>query len=213
MRTDDLISQLSEGLHPVRKTAVAATLAVGLIGGIIGSALLMVATMGIRPDLATAIAGGAFWMKFTYTLVIAALGLWIVERLGRPGAKATQPFALLVLPVVAILVLVAIQLAPANADRHALIMGHTAKVCALLIMLLAIPLFGGIFWALRQLAPTRLKQAGAAAGLLAGGAAATIYAFHCPESAAPFVALWYSLGMIACALLGWALGPMLLRWR
>ena len=213
MRTDDLIAQLSEGLQPVRKAAVAATLAVGLIGGIIGSALLLVATMGIRHDLFVAMAGGAFWMKFTYTLVIAALGLWIVERLGRPGAKVTQPLALLVLPVVAILVLVAIQLAPANADRHTLIMGHSAKVCALLIVLLAIPLFVGVFWALRQLAPTQLRQAGAAAGLLAGGAAATIYAFHCPESAAPFVAIWYTLGMIACALLGWALGPMLLRWR
>ena len=213
MRTDDLIARLSEGLQPVRKAAVGRTLAVGLIGGIIGSALLMVATMGIRPDLLVAMADGAFWMKFTYTIVIAALGLWIVERLGRPGTEVKRPLALLVLPVVAILVLMAIQLAPANADRHALIMGHSAKVCALLIALLAIPLFGGIFLALRQLAPTRLAQAGAAAGLLAGGAAATIYAFHCGESAAPFVAIWYSLGMLACALLGWALGPMLLRWR
>jgi len=211
MRTDDLIAHLSEGLQPVRKAAVAGTLAIGLAIGILGSSLLMLATIGIRPDLLVAMAGGAFWMKFTYTLVIAGLGLWMVERQGRPGAEVTQPLALLALPVAAILVLMAIQLAPTNVDRHALIMGHSAKVCALLIVFLAMPLFGGIFWALRQLAPTQLMQAGAAAGLLAGGTAATIYAFHCPESAAPFVAIWYTSGILVTTLLGAAMGRWL-RW-
>jgi len=211
MQTDDLIVQLSGRLHPVRKTAVLGTLAGGMAIGVIGSVLLMLATMGVRPDLAAAMAGGAFWMKFTYTLVIAGLGLWVVERQGRPGTEVTQPLALLALPVAAILILTVIQLVPANADRQALIMGHSAKVCALLIVFLAMPLFVGIFWALRQLAPTRLMHAGAAAGLLAGGTAATIYAFHCPESAAPFVAIWYTSGILVTTLLGAAMGRWL-RW-
>jgi hypothetical protein len=68
------------------------------------------------------------------------------------------------------------------------------------------------FWALRQLAPTRLTLAGALAGLFAGGAGAFVYAFHCPETAAPFVALWYSAGILLTAGLGALLGPRLLRW-
>ena len=49
--------------------------------------------------------------------------------------------------------------------------------------------------ALREMAPTRLRLAGAAAGALAGGAGAAVYALHCPELGAPFVAVWYVLGM------------------
>ena len=211
MRTDDLITRLSEGLQPVGKAAVVGTLALGLAIGIMGSVLLMLATIGIRPDLVAAMAGGAFWMKFTYTLVIAGIGLWIVERLGRPGAETMRPLALLALPVATILALMAMQLAPPNVDRHALIMGQSARVCAILIVFLSLPLFGGIFWAVRQLAPTRLAQAGAASGLLAGATAATIYAFHCPESAAPFVAIWYTSGILLTTLLGAAMGR-LLRW-
>ncbi len=87
MRTEDLIVELSSSLQPVRKAAVIGTLAVGLAVGTIGSAVLMLATIGLRHDLVVAMAGGAFWMKFGYTLVIADLGLWIVERLGRPALQ------------------------------------------------------------------------------------------------------------------------------
>lgn len=212
MRTDDLIASLSDGLAPVKRGAAARTLAAGLLAGAVGSALLMVATMGVRHDLGAAMAGGAFWMKFAYTLAVAALGLWIVERAGRPGADPARPVLLLMLPLIAILALTAIQLAPVQADRHALVMGRSADVCAVLIVFLALPLFGGVFWALRRLAPTRLTGAGAAAGLLAGSASATIYAFHCTESAAPFVAIWYTAGIVLTTLIGAALGRWALRW-
>jgi hypothetical protein len=65
---------------------------------------------------------------------------------------------------------------------------------------------------LRQLAPTRLRLAGAGAGLLAGALGATVYGLHCPETGAAFVATWYSLGVATWAAIGAALGPRLLRW-
>src|SRR5271155_2868154 len=99
MRTDDLIVELSSSLQPVRKAAVIGTLAVGLAVGTVGSVVLMLATIGLRHDLVVAMSGGAFWMKFGYTLAIASLGLWIVERLGRPGTEVTRPLVLLALPV------------------------------------------------------------------------------------------------------------------
>ena len=52
-----------------------------------------------------------------------------------------------------------------------------------------------------------------ASGFIAGGLAATVYAFHCPESTAAFVATWYTLGIVLCGLIGWLLGPLVLRWR
>jgi hypothetical protein len=62
------------------------------------------------------------------------------------------------------------------------------------------------------MAPTRLRLAGAAAGLLAGGVAATVYGLHCQEMTAAFVVTWYSLGVAASVAVGALLGPRLLRW-
>ena len=66
--------------------------------------------------------------------------------------------------------------------------------------------------ALRGLAPTQLRLAGLAAGLLAGGVGAIGYALSCTEVGLPFVATWYSLGIALTGALGALLGPRLLRW-
>jgi hypothetical protein len=77
---------------------------------------------------------------------------------------------------------------------------------------LSAPALFAALWALKGLAPTRLALAGAAAGLLSGALGALAYALHCPELAAPFLALWYSLGMLMPAAAGALLGRVLLRW-
>jgi len=213
MQTDDLIAHLSGELQPVGGAEVARTLAAGLALGLFGSALLMAATIGIRPDILQAMGGEAFWLKFLYTLAIAILGLKLVERLGRPGTEAAWPALLIAVPILALMSMMALQMMPADsATRHALLMGHSADVCSVLIAALALPLFAGLFWSLRKLAPTRLTQAGAAAGLLAGSAAATIYAFHCTESTATFIAIWYTAGIALTTLMGAVLGRFVLRW-
>ena len=213
MRTDNLIDRLSVALEPVPPLQVLRVLALGLGGGAIVSAVVMTATIGIRPDLLQALGGQAFWLKFIYTFVVAALSLLLVDRLARPDADTGRFAWLLAVPVLVMAVMAANEMLPADAaTRHALIMGHSARVCSILIAGLALPLFAGLFWALRQLAPTRLTEAGAAAGLLAGSAAATIYALHCTESTPTFIAIWYSAGILLTTLFGAALGRLLLRW-
>jgi hypothetical protein len=105
-----------------------------------------------------------------------------------------------------------VQLSDPKADAAALIMGRSANVCPFLIVMLSLPVYGGLLLALRRLAPTRLGLAGAAAGLAAGGWAAVIYCFHCPESTAPFIVIWYSLGIVLAATLGALIGRYALRW-
>ena len=213
MQTDDLITNLSDRLEPVGNAEAIRILAIGLVAGIFGSILLMAGTIGIRPDIVAAMGDGAFWLKFLYTLVIAALGLKLVERVSRPGTDATTPAFLIAVPVVVLMAMMAAQMIPADATaRHALLMGHSATVCSVLIAALALPLFAGLVWSLRKLAPTRLTQSGAAAGLLAGSAAATIYAFHCTESTATFIAIWYTAGIALTTLTGAILGRWALRW-
>ena len=212
MRTDDLIATLSGQLTPVRPGLVMRRLSLGLVIGLACTFLLLRTILKLRPDLAEALTGGAFWMKFAYTFAIAGLGMWIVERQSRAGAAARIPGWLLAVPLLALAVIAAAQLAAPGADRHALMMGQTARVCSVLILALSLPIFAGVFWAMRQLAPTRLAVAGAGAGVLAGAAAATLYGFHCPETAAPFILIWYTLGIVLAACLGAVAGRWLLRW-
>ncbi len=91
----------------------------------------------------------------------------------------------------------------APAARTHLIMGSSADVCPWRIIVLSLPICAGTLWSLRALAPTRLIVAGAVAGFGSGALGAWIYAFHCDESAMPFVFIFYTLGI---ALVG-ALGP------
>jgi hypothetical protein len=96
--------------------------------------------------------------------------------------------------------------------RSWLIFGHTARVCPFLISMIALPVFVALVWVLRGLAPTRLRLTGAVAGFAAGALGALAYSLHCPELAAPFIGIWYLLGMTICAILGAWAGPRLLRW-
>lgn len=213
MKTDALIERLAENAAPVRAGAVTRALALGLGAGAAVSFALMVLSLGVRPDLMEAMDTNAYWMKFFYTLLLAAAGLWTVERLSRPGAPARTQMMLELLPLVAIVVLGMLELGQAPRAMHnRMIMGASSNVCPWLIVVLALPIFAGVFWSLRRLAPTRPLVAGAAAGVLAGAAGAFIYAFHCNESAASFVAVWYTFGIAMVGVLGALAGRVLLRW-
>ena len=199
MKTDDLIAHLSGDLAPAPPHYVGRVLAMGLGLGFLLSAILMLVAMGPRPDLALAMAGGAFWMKLAYTLSFAALGLWLVERLGRSDASARQPTLVSAGAGDPASGVAIVQLMAPGVNRHHLVMGDSWRVCAIDILTLSVPVFVTLFWALRKLAPTRLTLAGAGAGLLAGAAGASVYAFHCVEYTAPFILIWYTTGMAAAA--------------
>jgi len=212
MRTDELIGRLSSGLEPVKRGQVTRMLLVAAAIGLVGSVVVMLGMMGLRHDFAAAMVSFGMWTKLVYTFAIALFGFWLVERMGRPGAEMTRPLQLLAVPLLAILLLAALQMSAPQADMPKLVLGHSSRVCAYLVTVTALPTLAAIFWTLRQLAPTRLALAGAGAGLFAGAVGAFVYSFHCTEGAAPFIAIWYTLGIAVVTALGAALGPRLLRW-
>ena len=213
MKTDDLISALSAELDPVPQHAVGGRLALGLGIGVAISAALMVLWLGVRADLMHAMMTGPFWMKFAYAFSVAIFGFGLIDRLARPDGEGGVFGPMILAPIVVMIALALYQLTQAPDDqRIAMMMGGTAQVCARNIVVLSLPVFAGLFWSLRALAPTRPSLAGALAGCLAGAAGTFIYAFHCTESAAPFVAIWYTLGIAAMGLLGALLGRLMLRW-
>jgi hypothetical protein len=212
MRTGELIADLSGRLEPVRHGALTRSLALAVLLGTIGSAILMLSVLGLRHDYARAIVSFGMWTKLGYTFAIAVFGFWLVERAGRPGANLEQPARLLLLPVLAIVLLAAAQLLAPGADMPHLILGHSSRVCAFLVTFTALPTLAATFWALRRMAPTRLRLAGLGAGLFAGAVGAFVYSFHCTEGSAPFIGIWYSLGILSTAGIGACLGRSLLRW-
>jgi hypothetical protein len=212
MRTGELIADLSGRLEPVRHGALTRSLVLAGLLGTIGSAILMLSVLGLRHDLARAIVSFGMWTKLVYTFAIAVFGFWLVERAGRPGADLARPGRVLLLPVLAIVLLAAAQLLAPGADMPHLILGHSSRVCAFLVTFTALPTLVATFWALRRMAPTRLGLAGFGAGLFAGALGAFVYSFHCTEGSAPFIGIWYSLGILSTAAIGAFLGRSVLRW-
>ena len=212
MKTDELITMLASDAGAVAPRVWQPRYALALGAGLIGAGLLMVLLLGVRPDIADAVRLPMFWVKLAFPAALAAGALLAAVRLSRPGVAIGRAGAVLAAPVLAIWVLAALALLGAPQDHAMLVWGETWTACLVNIPLLSVPAFVAVFWVMKTLAPVRPALAGAAAGLLAGALSAIIYALHCPELAAPFIGIWYLLGMMIPAALGAAVGPRLLRW-
>jgi hypothetical protein len=213
MRTDDLVTMLATGAGAVQPNQALRRYALALGSGALVAALLMVALIGTRPDLVAAVLLPIFWVKVAFAGSLAAANWLGVMRLSRPGMPLAGLPVALAAPVLAIWLLAAVALARADAPQRAvMVFGDTWNSCPLLIALLSAPVFVAVVWAMKGLAPTRLRLAGASVGLLSGAVATLVYSLHCPESAAPFVAVWYLLGKLIPTAVGALLGPRLLRW-
>ena len=213
MNNEALIEMLSAEVQPIPPRAFAQRVAAGLGLGLMACLLLVVLALGIRGDLGWAVMHHTFWVKLGYCISIALLATLAAARLARPDADAVVWLVWLAVPVCALAALGAIELAHAPPDQtRALWLGASWKICSALVFMLSLPVFGGLLMALRWLAPTRLRAAGGVAGLAAGGWAASLYCLHCPETAAPFVLVWYSAGILLATGLGALTGPRLLRW-
>jgi hypothetical protein len=213
MNTDSLIEALAQDVTPVPRHAVGRRLLFGLVGGGAVTVLLIGIILGFRSDLGLAMRGFTFWMKWVYTISLGLAAIAMVVRLARPEPVSLRSFWPVVIPFVLLALVAIIEMAHVPAgDWLAMWLGQTWKKCPWLVLMLSAPIFVGLLWSFRRLAPTRLRAAGAAAGLAAGAWAATLYCLHCPEVSALFVLTWYTLGIGIAATIGAIVGPRVLRW-
>lgn len=213
MKTEDLITLLATGAGAVEAPAPARRYAVAIGWGAAGASLLLLLLLQVRHDLGQALLLPMFWVKVGFVVSLAAGSLFATLRLSLPGAKINWVPVALGLPVLGIWAIAAITLIEADpTERSKLFFGDTWKSCPLLIAMLSVPVFAVVLRTMRNLAPTRPRLAGAAAGLLSGSVAAIVYSLHCPEMGAPFIAFWYLLGALIPTGIGAVLGNTLLRW-
>ena len=212
MKTENLIDLLAAGGEPAPGVARRAALW-PLLAGILVSGAIMLATLGPRTDLLQAGLLPSFWIKLAFCLALAGAGWLAVKRLATPGAAVSSLPWLVGGSIFLLWLLAAVALLQADpAARTQLLLGRTWRYCPTLITLMSLPAFGAALHIMRGLAPTRLRLAGAAAGLAAGAMAAAVYCLHCPEASLVFVGCWYLLGMVIPAGIGALIGPRVLAW-
>ena len=211
MKTDHLIDMLSTNVEPVKTIQIRKTLTLALMIGGAAAFCLMLGTVGLRSGLTTSL--GFLALKLIFTLSLITLGTLLLARLARPGQRSKKLSSLALVPF---LVLACAGVAALGFHGPMawgkMLFGMNWLTCLLCIPMFAVIPFAALVWFLRKGAPTELKLTGAIAGLVAGALGATAYAFHCPDDAVPFIAIWYG-GMVGlCALIGALVGPRLLRW-
>lgn len=212
MDTEALILALSAKTGAVPQHAAERRLAAGISAGALISLLVVVAVGAVRPDLAQVVQGPIFWSKAAYTFSLGICGLILTLQLSRPEKQELRWLWLSALPVAAAAVFSGLEVARTAGPARAGLFLDPVWVCLPLVALLALPIFGGLVWSFQCLAPTRLRAAGAAAGLTAGGFAATLYCLYCQQVSPTYILTRYTIAIAMVSIAGAVLGPRLLRW-
>lgn len=211
MDTDELIRGLAADLHP--RASLEKGLLLALACGIAGAVLLFLLMLAPRAGLLGLLSDPRLQLKFVVSLSLAAAALPLAIQLSRPGANARAAALALLLPAGALAIGVGLEMARSpEASWMPGLIGHNAAYCLAFIPLLSAPVLAAVLLALRRGAPTRPGRAGAAAGALAGGCGAGLYALHCTDDSPLFVMAWYGLAIGALALAGAWIGRRLLAW-
>lgn len=213
MKTEQLITALTTGLEPADRRLPLRLASAALAAGVVLAALMMLLGRGLNPSLRAFLGEPMFWVKLGFGVALAAASLWLAAGLARPGTRvAARSWLPLVPPAVLWGLGAAALLAVAPEARADIMWGQTWSGCLVAIPLFSAPMLIGGLVVLRRMAPTCPACAGAAVGALAGGVGSAVYALHCPELAAPFLAIWYVIGAAIPVTLGAVVGRVLLRW-
>lgn len=211
MKTDDLIAGLAAD-NGWRMRPVWLWLLAAMIAALPLSIWLFMMGLGMRPDIATAMHSPFFDFKFVITIALACASAALSLHLSRPEASLRGWIWLLAIPAGLLGIGIAADFAVhQRSGWTSRLTGTNSMVCMTAIPLLSLPLLVAALVTLRRGATTRPAMAGAFAGLMSGGIAATLYAMHCGDDSPLFVATWYSLGFAMIAAIGAIAGRRVLR--
>ena len=211
MDTDHLIRTLAAD-NDTHKRSVGNMLVVALFLAAPASAAMFMAGLGMRKDFMTAMGNPFFDLKFVVTIALATAAIAISLHLSRPEASLGRWAWLLAIPVGLLGIgMMGEMMMPHRASMSARLIGSNSRLCLVAIPLLSLPLLAAALLALRRGAPSRPAVAGAFAGLLSAGLAATLYASHCTDDSPMFVATWYTIAIAFVTLIGALAGSRVLK--
>jgi hypothetical protein len=211
METEQLIRTLAVD-NAQRARPVGFVLTLTLLAAAPVSIAIFFAILGVRSDVMTAMHNPFFDLKFVVTLTLAISAITVSLHLSRPEALMRGWAWLLLIPAGILVAGIGSEMmVPQRLPMMTRLVGHNWRVCMTAIPLIALPLLAGALIGLRHGAPTRPALAGAIAGMLSAGLAATLYASHCTDDSPLFVATWYSIATAAVAAIGALVGSRVLR--
>jgi hypothetical protein len=211
METDQLIRTLAAD-NAQRERQVGFVLAMALLAAAPVSVAMLFAGLGVRPDFMTAMRNPFFDLKFVVTLALAIPAIAFSLHLSRPEASLRGWKWLLLIPVGLLLAGIASEMMmPQRLPMMTRLVGNNSRLCMTAIPLMSLPLLVAALIGLRHGAPTRPAVAGAIAGLLSAGLAATLYASHCTDDSPLFVATWYTIATVLVTAIGALAGSRVLR--
>ena len=160
----------------------------------------------------TAMHNPFFDLKFAVTLALAISAIAVGLHLSRPEASLRGWGWLLLIPVGLLVGGIGSEMMmPQRVPMMTRLIGSNSRVCLIAIPLMSLPLLAAALIGLRHGAPTRPALAGAIAGMLSAGLAATLYASHCTDDSPLFVATWYTIATALVAAIGALAGSRVLR--
>ena len=160
----------------------------------------------------TAMHNPFFDLKFVVTLALAISAIVVSLHLSRPEASLKGWAWLLLIPAGILAAAIAGEMMmPQRLPMMTRLIGNNSRICMTVIPLMSLPLLAAALIGLRHGAPTRPAVAGAIAGLLSAGLAATLYASHCTDDSPLFVATWYPIAIALVTAVGALVGSRVLR--
>jgi hypothetical protein len=211
METDQLIRTLAaDSAHRARP--VGFVLALALLAAAPVSMAIFFAELGVRPDVMTAMRNPFFDLKFLVTLALAVSAIAVSLHLSRPEASLHGWAWLLLIPAGLLAAGIGGEMMmPQRLPMMTRLVGTNSRICLTAIPAMSLPLLVAALFGLRHGAPTRPAVAGAIAGLLSAGLAATLYASHCTDDSPLFVATWYTIATGLVTAIGALAGSRVLR--
>jgi hypothetical protein len=211
METEQLIRTLAaDNAHRARP--VGFVLALALLAAAPVSLAMFLSRLGVRPDVMAAMHNPFFDLKFVVTLALAFVAMALSLHLSRPEMSLKGWWWLLLIPVGIIAAGIAGEMMmPQRVPAMVRLIGSNSRICLTAIPLMSSPLLAAALIGLRHGATTRPAAAGAIAGLLSAGLAATLYASHCTDDSPLFVAIWYPIAVAVVAAVGALVGSKVLR--
>jgi hypothetical protein len=213
---ESLLDRLAKDVRPVQPLADRPAL-VTLGTVLLAAALLMLAWLGLRPDL---MAGQPHPMFLLRSGTLAMLGLVSVAAVlaqahpgvGRGNAGLGQGWK--VAAAMALLFPLSGAIMALDQPDHAMAMARAASGWQCLRMslgaafLCAVPLV----LHLRRGAPVAPERAGLLVGLAGGSLGAFAYNLHCDYDSMVYTGLWYGIAVGSAAVAGRLFVPRLIRW-
>lgn len=210
---ESLVETLAQTPPRAGRNGVIVRLALGLFVGAAAAAAFLLALESLPSAAEDHGRSGASIVKLTYSIALAAAAAVLLLQFASPETRPGRRhfFAMTPVAVMAMVAMTELFTSPPSEWMN-LMFGYGVTSCVTSILLATPPIFAGLVWSFRRLAPADTRLTGAAIGAMAGAVSAALYAGLSGDASMCFVFIWFSFTIMATIMAGGLLGRIFLRW-